>query len=121
MRGSDEIHATRHGHLRERLSRLHVSRDGDAIRRRRFLRRVRLSDDEGGRLEVRERKIAISGGGHGRRGVEMIWTLSDRADPEVRPMADRHYNRQSPGSTHFVPPGRCLVLKRPDAFWVTSW
>ena len=51
----------------------------------------------------------------------MIWTRSDRADPESRRLADRHYNRQSVGSTHFVPPGRCLVLKAPGAVWVTSW
>ncbi len=49
------------------------------------------------------------------------WRLSHRFDPEVVPMADRHYNRQTPGSPQFVPPGRCLVLKRPGAFWVTSW
>lgn len=51
----------------------------------------------------------------------MIWTLSDRADPECRPLADRHYNRQSIGAPNFVPPGRCLVLKAPSAVWVTSW
>lgn len=51
------------------------------------------------------------------------WHLSDRADPSVRPLADRHYNRQAIGSPQFVPPGRCLVLKTTDgaAFWVTSW
>lgn len=36
-------------------------------------------------------------------------------------IADRHYNRQKIGAPQFVPPGRCLVLKRPDAFWVTSF
>lgn len=51
----------------------------------------------------------------------MIWTLSDRADPECLPLADRHYNRQSIGSPQFVPPGRCVVLKAPGAVWVTSW
>ena len=51
----------------------------------------------------------------------MLWTKSHRADPDVRPMADRHYNRQKVGSPQFAPPGRCLVLKRPDAFWITSW
>ena len=51
----------------------------------------------------------------------MHWQLSHRADPEARLLADRHYNRQKIGSPQFVPPGRCLVLKRPDAFWVTSW
>lgn len=50
-----------------------------------------------------------------------VWELSHRADPEARLIADRHYNRQKPGTRQFVPPGRCLVLKRPDAFWVTSW
>lgn len=65
----------------------------------------------------------------------MIWELSHRADADVVPIADRHYNRQKIGAPQFVPPGRCVVLKhlilnrtphRPtvrtvDAFWVTSW
>lgn len=51
----------------------------------------------------------------------MYWTLSWRADPEVRPLADRHYNRQKIGSKQFAPPGRALVLKRADAFWITSY
>jgi hypothetical protein len=53
----------------------------------------------------------------------MPWRISDRGDPVARKIADRHYNRQSPGSATFVPPGRCLVLltEAEDAFWVTSW
>lgn len=68
----------------------------------------------------------------------MIWELSHRADADVVPIADRHYNRQSIGVPQFVPPGRCVVLKHIlspvavqefpptifydiDAFWVTSW
>jgi len=53
----------------------------------------------------------------------MNWHLSHRADPRVRPLADRHYNRQKIGSPQFAPPGRCLVLttKDADAFWITSW
>ena len=51
----------------------------------------------------------------------MSWTLSHRADVDCLPIADRHYNRQHVGSPQFVPPGRCLVLKRPRAVWVTSW
>ena len=53
----------------------------------------------------------------------MLWHLSNRADPEVRPLADRHYNRQKIGAPQFAPPGRCLVLKTNpvDAFWITSW
>ena len=51
------------------------------------------------------------------------WVRSHRADPEVVPLADRHYNRQKVGSPQFAPPGRCLVLKTRalDAFWITSW
>lgn len=49
------------------------------------------------------------------------WTRSWRADPEVRPLADRHYNRQKIGAKQFAPPGRALVLKRADAFWITSY
>jgi hypothetical protein len=49
------------------------------------------------------------------------WTLSHRADVDVLPMADRHYNRQKVGSPQFVPPGRCVVLKQDAAVWVTSW
>ena len=53
----------------------------------------------------------------------MRWIRSHRADPQVVPLADRHYNRQKIGSPWFAPPGRCLVLKTPelDAFWITSW
>lgn len=50
-----------------------------------------------------------------------VWTLSNRADPAARDIADRHYNRQKVGSAQFVPPGRCLVLRSPHALWVTSW
>ena len=52
-----------------------------------------------------------------------IWRLSHRADPAALPLADRHYNRQKPGTKQFVPPGRCIVLLTPDAdaFWVSSW
>ena len=51
------------------------------------------------------------------------WVRSHRADHEVVPLADRHYNRQKIGSPQFVPPGRCLVLKTRalDAFWITSY
>jgi hypothetical protein len=45
---------------------------------------------------------------------ESPWCLSWRADPVVRALADRHYNRQSPGAAQFVPPGTCLVLKTAD-------
>ena len=55
----------------------------------------------------------------------MIWEMSNRADPKTREIADRHYNRQKPGTPQFVPPGRCCVLyAKTDtgkAFWVTSY
>lgn len=55
----------------------------------------------------------------------MIWQKSNRADPKARDVADRHYNRQKPGTPQFVPPGRCLVLyaenEKGKALWVTSW
>ena len=53
----------------------------------------------------------------------MRWTISHRADVRALVLADRHYNRQKPGTPQFVPPGRCLVLLTPetDALWVTSW
>ena len=54
---------------------------------------------------------------------ESPWRLSWRADPVVRALADRHYNRQKVGAAQFVPPGRCLVMLTADksALWVTSW
>lgn len=53
----------------------------------------------------------------------MEWHLSSRADRRALPLADRHYNRQKPGTPQFVPPGRCLVLLTGDrrALWTTSW
>ncbi len=53
----------------------------------------------------------------------MLWRLSTRGDRRALPLADRHYNRQSVGSSQFVPPGRCLVMltENADAVWVTSW
>lgn len=53
----------------------------------------------------------------------MRWHLSHRADQSALGLADRHYNRQKPGTPQFVPPGSCLVLLSDcgRAFWVTSW
>lgn len=53
----------------------------------------------------------------------MKWHLSHRSDHRALPLADRHYNRQKPGTPQFVPPGRCMVLltEAADALWVTSW
>ena len=52
----------------------------------------------------------------------MRWQQAHRAYTPARLIADRHYNRQKPGTPQFVPPGRCFVLYCPDgAVWVTSW
>ncbi|MGW4467507.1 hypothetical protein [Micromonospora sp. NPDC004704] len=50
------------------------------------------------------------------------WRRSNRADKRALPLADRHYNRQKPGSPQFVPPGSCVVFltDQADAVWVTS-
>src|SRR4030095_16293374 len=53
--------------------------------------------------------------------VPGLWTVSHKFDASVVPLADRHYNRRAVGSPQFVPPGRSVVLKRADAFWITSW
>ncbi len=52
-----------------------------------------------------------------------MWRRSHRADRPSRLIADRHYNRQKVGTTQFVPPGRCLVLRSDDdlSLWVTVW
>lgn len=51
------------------------------------------------------------------------WLPSHSCEPRARAIADRHYNRQKPGSSRFVPPGMCMVLMTGDekALWVTSW
>lgn len=55
--------------------------------------------------------------------MSSCWRLSWRADPVGALLADRHYNRQSPGADQFVPPGACLVLVSDDerSVWTTSW
>ena len=52
----------------------------------------------------------------------MQWHRSSRADPLIRVLADRHYNRKSVGHPQFTPPGKCIVLRTDvyNAFWVTS-
>jgi hypothetical protein len=52
----------------------------------------------------------------------MRWMLTNRADPRAAKIADRHYNRQKPGTRQFTPPGRVIVLVTPeyDALWCTS-
>lgn len=50
-----------------------------------------------------------------------MWTVSHKADTVALPYANAHYNRQTPDSPQFVPPGRSVVLLRPGALWVTSW
>jgi hypothetical protein len=53
----------------------------------------------------------------------MRWCLSHQYDKRAVPLADRHYSRSRPGTSHFVAPGRMLILltKDADALWVSSW
>jgi hypothetical protein len=51
----------------------------------------------------------------------VTWRLSHRYDRVALPMANRHYNRQTPDSPQFVKPGRNVVLIQPGALWVSSW
>lgn len=53
--------------------------------------------------------------------VVMRWRESHRADKRALELADRHYNRQKPGSPQYVPPGACVCLWMPGAVWTTSW
>lgn len=48
--------------------------------------------------------------------------MSSRADPAARRLADRHYNRQKPGTPQFAPTGSCVVFVTDcgRAFWITS-
>ncbi len=45
----------------------------------------------------------------------MLWRASHRFDTPARLLADRHYNRQKPGSPQFMPPGSCRVLLAENA------
>lgn len=65
---------------------------------------------------------SASGASAASMGTVNRWQSSWRGDPIARILADRHYNRQSVGSSQFVPPGRCVVLRISNqAVWVTSW
>src|SRR6266567_172371 len=52
----------------------------------------------------------------------MKWRLSHQYDKQACQIADRHYSRSRPGTSHFVPPGRMLVLltENADALWYAS-
>lgn len=52
-----------------------------------------------------------------------LWRISDKYDPAAVALADRHYNRQKPGTPQFMPPGQSFVLKSlcGRAVWATSW
>jgi hypothetical protein len=81
--------------------------------------RARIAEAQRGRRRARD--------AGGRAAVEAAviqrWCYSNRADPAALVLADRHYNRQKPGTPQFVPPGSCVVFLSDcgQAFWVTSW
>ncbi len=43
-----------------------------------------------------------------------MWTLTDKFDPRLVALADRHYSRQTPGSNQFCRPGYNLTLHYGD-------
>jgi hypothetical protein len=47
----------------------------------------------------------------------VIWRRSWKSDPAALALAERHYNRQRPGTPQFMPPGRTLVLVAEGAVW----
>lgn len=51
------------------------------------------------------------------------WRMSDRADPALAALADRHYPRQRHGSRKFIAPGHSLALITADKTtgWVSRW
>lgn len=51
------------------------------------------------------------------------WRVSDRYDPVLVGLADRHYNRQKPGTPQCIPPGTYVALIAADkrAGWITTW
>jgi hypothetical protein len=53
----------------------------------------------------------------------MRWQVSNRFEREAVAIADRHYNRQKPGTNQFVPPGSCFVLRgvQVPMLWVSLW
>lgn len=42
------------------------------------------------------------------------WQIVKRNNQEARKIADRHYNRQSPGHLEFTTPGKAIVLLGKD-------
>jgi hypothetical protein len=80
------------------------------------IKRPEVLDDRGARARAALAATAPEG-----EGPVMLWTPSHRADTPARLIADRHYSRQKPGTSQFVKPGRCFVLRHPWAVWATSW
>lgn len=47
--------------------------------------------------------------------------VTQKFDPEMVAIADRHYSRQKPGTYQFLPPGRTLVLRDVHGFVLFAW
>lgn len=54
-----------------------------------------------------------------------MWRVSDKGDPALCKLADRHYTRQSPGSPQWTRPGFNFVLTHYDkavfVWWRPKW
>jgi hypothetical protein len=54
--------------------------------------------------------------------MTMPWRISHRFDQNARVIADRHYNRQKPGTDQFSPPAKLLALIADGpAVWTSTW
>lgn len=49
--------------------------------------------------------------------TDSIWQRTNKADPAVARLADRHYSRETIGSRQFHPPGQSVVLYVPGPEW----
>jgi hypothetical protein len=49
------------------------------------------------------------------------WLVVPKFTPSAVRLADRHYNRRTPGSNQFMPPGQTLVLLGSDERAVFGW
>lgn len=47
--------------------------------------------------------------------------VTNKFDPEMAMLADRHYSRQSIGNRQFLPPGRTLCIRNAEGTVVFGW
>lgn len=53
--------------------------------------------------------------------ISQYWQMTHQADPAAARLADKHYSRQKPGTSQFMPAGRKVVLIAPEYDAVFGW